>query len=198
MSRSTIWVIAAGVFGFTVAVTYWILALFIAESQKPELLRPEKVTSFLHAVIEANRANYTQNVVDKMHRQGVVEAVEHWKEERGLPLPAQFLLESGRLAAQKDLKFSFRLASLTPIYVWNGPNSEFERRGLEALNKDSDKPFTGFIQQSGNRYFQAIYADRAVSESCVSCHNSHANSPRRDYKLNDVMGGIIITIPLSE
>lgn len=198
MTRSTIWVIAAGVFGFAVAVTYWILALFIAESQKPELLRPEKVTSFLHAVIEANRANYTQNVVDKMHRQGVVEAVEHWKEERGLPLPAQFLLESGRLAAQKDLKFSFRLASLTPIYVWNGPNSEFERLGLEALNKNSDKPFTGFIQQSGNRYFQAIYADRAVSESCVSCHNSHANSPRRDYKLNDVMGGIIITIPLSE
>jgi hypothetical protein len=133
-----------------------------------------------------------------MHRQGVVEAVEHWKEERGLPLPAQFLLESGRLAAQRDLKFSFRLASLTPIYVWNGPNSEFERRGLEAINKGLDKPFTGFIQQSGTRYFQAIYADRAVSESCVSCHNSHANSPRRDYKLNDVMGGIIITIPVSE
>lgn len=198
MSRGTIWVVAAGVFGFTLAVTYWVLALLIAESRKPELVRPEKVTSFLHAVIEANRANYTQNVVDKMHRQGVVEAVEHWKEERGLPLPAQFLLESGRLAAQKDLKFSFRLASLTPIYVWNGPNNEFERRGLEAINKDSDKPFTGFIQQSGTRYFQAIYADRAVSESCVTCHNSHANSPRRDYKLNDVMGGIIITIPLSE
>ena len=52
------------------------------------------------AQIEANRANYTQNVVDKLHRQGVVEAVEHWKEERGLPLPAQFLLESGRLVAQ--------------------------------------------------------------------------------------------------
>jgi hypothetical protein len=198
MSRSTIWVVAAGVFGFTLAVTYWVLALFIAESHKPELVRPEKVTSFLHAVIEANRANYTQNVVDKMHRQGVVEAVEHWKEERGLPLPAQFLLESGRLVTQKDLKFSFRLASLTPIYVWNGPNSEFERRGLEAINKNSDKPFTGFIQQSGTRYFQAIYADRAVSESCVTCHNSHANSPRRDYKLDDVMGGIIITIPLSD
>ena len=197
MSRSAMWVVSAAVFGFSLAVTYWVLALFIAESQKSELVRPEKVTGFLHAVIEANRANYTQNVVDKMHRQGVVEAVEHWKEERGLPLPAQFLLESGRLAAQKDLKFSFRLASLTPIYVWNGPNNEFERRGLEAINKDSDKPFTGFIQQSGTRYFQAIYADRAVSESCVTCHNSHANSPRRDYKVNDVMGGIIITIPVS-
>ena len=198
MSRSMLWIMAAVAFGFVASVTYWTMALFIAESQKPNLVRPEHVTGFLHAVIEANRQNYTQNVVDKMHRQGIVEAVEHWKEERGLPLPAQFLLESGRLAAEKNLKFSFRLASLTPIYVWNGPNSEFERRGLEAINKDSEKPFTGFIQQSGTRYFQAIYADRAVSESCVTCHNSHANSPRRDYKLNDVMGGIIITIPLTD
>lgn len=198
MSRTILWIIAAAVFGFAAAVTYWTTALFIAESHKPELVRPEKVTQFLHAVIEANRANYTQNVVDKMHRQGIVEAVEHWKEERGLPLPAQFLLESGRLVTEKDLKFNFRLASLTPIYVWNGPNSEFERRGLEAVSNDADKPYTGFIQQSGQRYFQAIYADRAVSESCVTCHNSHANSPRRDYKLNDVMGGIIITIPLTE
>ena len=198
MSRELRWVLAAAVFGFTAAVTYWILALVIAESRKPELVPPERVTEFIHAVIEANRANYTQNVVDKLHRQGVVEAIEHWKEERGLPLPAQFLLESGRLVAQKDLKFSFRLASLTPIYVWNGPNSELERRGLEAIIKNAEKPFTGFIQQAGTRYFQAIYADRAVSDSCVTCHNAHANSPRRDYKLNDVMGGIIVTIPLGE
>ena len=130
--------------------------------------------------------------------EGVVEALEHWKEEKGLPLPAQFLLESGRLVAQKDMKLSFRLASLTPIYVWNGPNSEFERRGLEVVMKTPEKPFTGFYQQGGVRYFQGIYADRAVSESCVSCHNAHVNSPRRDYKLNDIMGGVIVTIPISE
>ena len=64
--------------------------------------------------------------------------------------------------------------------------------------KAPEKPFTGFYQQAGIRYFQGIYADRAVSESCVSCHNGHANSPRRDYKLNDIMGGVIVTIPISE
>ena len=79
-----------------------------------------------------------------------------------------------------------------------GPNSDFERRGLEAVMKAPDKPFTGFYQQAGIRYFQGIYADRAVSESCVSCHNNHTNSPRRDYKLNDIMGGVIVTIPITE
>ncbi|HET9961868.1 MAG TPA: DUF3365 domain-containing protein [Nitrospiraceae bacterium] len=198
MNRSGLWVVAAAVAGFIAAVTYWVIALALAESRKVDMVSPERVTGFIQAIIEANRANYTQNVVEKLHNQGVVEAVEHWKEEKGLPLPAQFLLESGRLVAQKDLKFSFRLASLTPIYVWNGPNSEFERRGLEAVAKSPDNPFTGYFQQGGVRYFQGIYADRAVSETCVSCHNAHANSPRRDYKLNDVMGGLIVTIPITE
>jgi hypothetical protein len=87
---------------------------------------------------------------------------------------------------------------LTPIYVWNGPTSDFERRGLEAVMKEPDKPFMGFVRISNARYFQGVYADRAVSQTCVTCHNTHPNSPRRDYKLNDVMGGIVITIPIGE
>ncbi|MDE3049644.1 MAG: DUF3365 domain-containing protein, partial [Nitrospirota bacterium] len=38
--------------------------------------------------------------------------------------------------------------------------------------------------------------DRAVAQTCVTCHNEHPNSPRRDFKVGDVMGGIIITIPI--
>jgi hypothetical protein len=32
----------------------------------------------------------------------------------------------------------------------------------------------------------------------VDCHNQHMNSPKKDYKLGDVMGGIVITIPAPE
>ena len=145
MSRSGLWIVAAGVAGFVAAITYWVIALAVAESHRADMVAPERVTGFIQAVIDANRANYTQNVVDKLHNQGVVEALEHWKEEKGLPLPAQFLLESGRLVAQKDLKLSFRLASLTPIYVWNGPNSDFERRGLEAVMKISRQTVHRFL-----------------------------------------------------
>jgi hypothetical protein len=30
----------------------------------------------------------------------------------------------------------------------------------------------------------------------VSCHNGHAESPRKDFKLNDVMGGVVVALPL--
>lgn len=195
MNRALLWVLASATFAFIAVVTFWTLQLVYDESKKADMVSPEKVAEFIHAIIEANRLNYTENVVDKLHAQGV-EAIEQWKDEKGVPLPAQFLMESGRLVARKDLKFSFRLASMTPIYVWNSANSDFERRGIEAVTKEPEKPFAGFVRLNGGRYFQAIYADRAVTQGCVTCHNNHPNSPRRDFKLNDVMGGIIITIPM--
>ena len=54
----------------------------------------------------------------------------------------------------------------------------------------------GEVTSNDKRYFQAIYPDRAVSRACVSCHNAHVESPKRDFKLNDVMGGLVIEVPL--
>jgi len=52
------------------------------------------------------------------------------------------------------------------------------------------------VTQGNETYFQAIYADPAVSQSCVGCHNTHPQSPRKDFKLNEAMGGLVIEIPM--
>ena len=195
-NKPLLWVLGGASFAFVAVLTYWVFALTLANQMKADLVPPEKAASYIHALIEANRKNYTENVVDKLRKAGLAVAIEHWRDEKGVPLPAQFLLESGRLVAQKDLKFTFRLASMTPIYVWNGATTDFERKGLDAVTKDPSKPFGGFVRLDGGRYYQTIYPDLAVAQSCVTCHNEHPNSPRRDYKVGDVMGGIIITIPI--
>ncbi|MFO0774259.1 MAG: DUF3365 domain-containing protein [Nitrospiraceae bacterium] len=188
------------VLGLLLGAVFTVIGMAIVDQAADTTPRvaPEKAAEFIHAVIEANRTNYTENVVNKMHEQNVVEAVEHWREEKGIPLPAQFLMESGRLTGQKNLQMTFRLASLTPLYVWNAPTSDFERKGLQAVTLNPERPVTGFLKSNKGKMFQAIYPDRAVSNSCVDCHNAHPNSPRRDYKLNDVMGALIITIPVEE
>jgi hypothetical protein len=33
-----------------------------------------------------------------------------------------------------------------------------------------------------------MFSDVAVSDACVSCHNEHADSPKSDWRLHDVMG----------
>jgi len=177
-------------------VGYWGIGALLKGSDEPVTILPEKVADYVHAVIEANRTVYATNVVDKMQEKGIVEAAEHWRQENALPLPAQFLIDTGRLVAEKGAGVRYRLASLSPIYVWNNAQSDFERKGLDAVAKNPDRPFTGFVRIGRERFFQAVYADRAVANACAECHNRHPNSPRRDYKLNDVMGGIVITFPV--
>jgi hypothetical protein len=35
-----------------------------------------------------------------------------------------------------------------------------------------------------------------VSEACGQCHNDSVDSPRADFKLGDVMGGVVIRVAL--
>jgi len=198
MTRTLMWGIVVVFSALVGALGHWGLSRLMAERDAAARIPASTVAEYIHAVIEANRTVYTTHVVDKMQEKDIVPALEHWKQEAALPLPAQFLMETGKLVGERGLGIRYRLASLTPIYVWNAPTSDFERRGLEAVSRNPDQPFTGFIREGGKRLFKAIYADTAVSHTCVDCHNSHTNSQRRDYKLHDVMGGIVITIPVGQ
>ena len=157
---------------------------------------PNVVADYLQAVIEADRKVYTTRIVERMQNQGIVLAAEDWEARHALPLPAQFLMESARLVAERKEGIRYRLTSLWPIYRKNAPATNFEKKGLEAVLENPDKPFTGIIKSGKREFFQAIYADRAVSEACVVCHNTHPMSPKRNFKEQDVMGGLVITIPL--
>jgi hypothetical protein len=182
--------------GLGVGLGVWGVSAYTTSSDSEAKLDPEKVADQIHAVIQANRTIYATHVVDKLQAKGIVTAAEYWKQEDVLPLPAQFLIETGRLVGEKATGLKYRLVSLWPIYVWNAPSTDFERKGLEAISKNPEQPFTGFVKVGRDRSFQAVYADIAIAQSCVDCHNTHPNSPRRDFKLNDVMGGIVITIPI--
>lgn len=157
---------------------------------------PEKVADYVHAVLEADRTVYTTHVVNRMQGKGIVSAAEHWEQENALPLPAQFLQHSGRLVAESGNGIRYRLIGQWPIYQRNAPATDFERNALDMLRRQPERPVTGIVASGKKHYFQAVYPDRAVSAVCVTCHNGHPLSPKQDFKLNDVIGGIAITIPL--
>ncbi len=163
---------------------------------EPRGIPPERVADYIHSILRADRTIYTTHVVNRMQEKGVVSATEHWEQDNALPLPAQFLQHSGKLVAESGGGIRYRLISLWPIYQRNAPATDLERQGLESLSRNPNQPYTGVASSGKKRYFQAIYPDQAVSAACIKCHNAHPLSPKRDFKLNDVMGGIAITIPL--
>jgi hypothetical protein len=187
----------AGTIAIVIAGTWGIASLLLAKTGPgADGIPPEKVADYVHAVLEADRTIYTTHIVNRMQEKGIVSAAEHWEQENALPLPAQFLQHSGRLVAEGGNGIRYRLIGQWPIYQRNAPVTDFERKALDTLRRQPERPVTGIVASGKKQYFQAIYPDRAVSAACVTCHNSHPLSPKQDFKLNEVIGGIAITIPL--
>jgi hypothetical protein len=111
-------------------------------------------------------------------------------------LPAQFLMNTSRLIREKGLGVDFQLISLWPINMKNRPGNAFEQMGLETVDYHPIRPYTGRTKVGRKQFFQSIYADLAVAPACVECHNAHPKSPKRDFKLLDVMGGVVVTLPI--
>ena len=182
------------VFGLGVAGLVWPSRAMTGETSVS--LPVEMVADYVHAVIEADREVYTRHVVERLQVKGVVVASENWEEMNTLLLPAQFLIESGRVMAKKGIGMRYRLISLWPINKRNVASSEFERLGLGTILTHPTKPYTGFVKVGGARYFKAVYPDLAVTQACIGCHNAHPDSPKRDFKIDDVMGAMVISIPV--
>jgi signal transduction histidine kinase len=76
-----------------------------------------------------------------------------------------------------------------------GPRDAFEREALARLSKESGGVFYRFEDFNGRpslRYAVAI----TMGKGCVACHNSHSESPKKDWKVGDVRGIQEIIRPL--
>jgi len=151
----------------------------------------------MHAVMESDRTVYTRMVVNRLqNEEKVIKATEHFKDDKSLPLPAQMFRFGAEMVAEKKMPFSYSLQSLWPINKQNAPKTALEKKGLEAVAQDNTKPFYGEETLGKTKYFTAIYADKAVAPACVSCHNDHKDTPKKDFKLGQTMGGVVIRIPM--
>jgi hypothetical protein len=169
---------------------------FNKKPNDPFMFPPEVVADYVHSILESNRAVYARHIVDRLENKGVVSASEHWEKDKSLMLPAQFLLNTSHLIREKGLGLDIQLISLWPINMKNSPGNEFEQVGLETVDFHPIRPYTGRVKVGHKQFFQSIYADLAVTKACVECHNAHPKSPKRDFKLLDVMGGMVVTLPI--
>ncbi len=182
-----------------------LLVVFILVFPTPVMGQKQKsgipaamAADLIHAVIEAGRTTYSEHIVEHLSEQNVLTATENWEQEKTLPLPAQFLAMSSQFSNSRGIGMKYRLLSLWPINKNNSPGTASEKLGLEEVAKNPENPFTWIVPRDGRWYFEAIYPDKAVSNSCVSCHNQHPNSPKTDFIKGDVLGGIIIDLPLAK
>lgn len=158
---------------------------------------PQVMADSLHSVMESDRTVYTKLIVNRLAvKEKIIKASEHWEDDKALVLPAQMFRYGAERVAEKTSKFSYSLLSLWPVNKQNAPKSDVEKTGLKYIADNPGKNYYTEETLGGKKYFTAMYADVAVAQACINCHNAHKDSPRSDFKLGDVMGGVVIRIPV--
>lgn len=151
----------------------------------------ERVFTAVNAVNEAARQIYTSRIVGPGPTVGL-KFGEDWAEpnvDKG-PLPALFLrLTAARLEA-KPTRLSLYLGSDEPI---NKSNlfDDAQMLAFEQVKEDGAPVFSD-IEGVGAI---GMFPDVASAQPCVVCHNEHADSPKTDWKLGDMMGATTWTYP---
>ncbi|MBG04138.1 MAG: hypothetical protein CMM59_08680 [Rhodospirillaceae bacterium] len=138
------------------------------------------------------RAYYTKNVIVKLKKNGfpLKPHYNHKSMDKGLPLPATFIHDMSQLLEEEA-------TSVTLYSPYPFPNREerqlddFQQAAWTYLNQNPDATFSLQEEKDGRRIIRVALADKMVAPVCVDCHNRQGapfNSPKTDWKLNDVRG----------
>ena len=118
-----------------------------------------------------------------------------------LSIPATFLHDVGeQLAHTGRTGVQVRQYSDFP-FPWRtggGPRDEFERAALRRLRASQGlETVHEFAELNGQRVVRYAQA-RIMQRSCVECHNTQPQSPRKDWREGDVRGVLEIIRPLDK
>jgi adenylate cyclase len=152
----------------------------------------ETLFRMLDAENASVRALYTSDIVGPGLKRGL-KYREDWRLEdvHAGPLPALMLRETANRLQQRVPELNLFLGSTFPIEESNRFKGE-QLMYFKALETKREPQF--FLDASTGRH-TAMFPDVASAVPCVSCHNEHPKSPRKDWKQNDVMGATTWSFP---
>lgn len=178
------------------AVIFGVYSLYIYQERIAQTQRMALMTAgFLSRKTAADRQYYNSTIVKRALESGLTVSRSYQDQARSIPVHTTFLKEAGQtLGVEGSLQME--LVSLTPINPSNAPRDAFQLNALERFVKGADIRSYSFGDYKGKESLRYMIPDMATSQTCVDCHNTQAASPRKDYRIGDVIGGLEIVIPI--
>lgn len=142
------------------------------------------------------RSFYASEIVPKAKGKGLGVSHDFKGQTDAIPVPASLI---GALAESDKSGNGLRLYSKYPFTFRKAEETRrdaFENEALDWLEKNPKGEFYRIEQRDGQPVMRLASADIMVDDSCVNCHNSHPDSPKRDWKQGDVRGALAVSIPV--
>lgn len=176
----------------TLILTIVIVYLFV--TAPPPLENEQNTGAQLPVEFVLHLANEENKIVRKLYTKEIVQAgkkvgikfQEEWREESVIAgmLPAQFLRETAMYLEKSPVRLGLYLGSEYPI------NKANLIAGLQAVKfaRLKETKSDVFFNMPADQTFVYMSPDIAVVKACVTCHNEHDETPKNNWKINDVMG----------
>jgi serine/threonine protein kinase len=137
-------------------------------------------------MLDEMNAFYSE-LVDRLDARKIPITDAYTKVHGALPLPATFTIDAAERISKAESGMEVRLYSRYPWRPNGGPKNEFESKALAVLEQNPKQPFHEFTEVEGRRAL--LYATaRRMEESCIKCHNQADRSPKKDWKIGEVVG----------
>lgn len=141
-------------------------------------------------IIDDMRGFYGSDVVARvLAANGPVTAAHNYRDLAGaIPIPATLSIELGKRISAHDGSVKYRFVSDHPFRGREPHNLDpFEQKAIATLRANPDNAvleITGSLLDRSVRVASPVL----MGQVCVSCHNTHPDSPKRDWKVGDVRG----------
>ena len=146
--------------------------------------------------LKALRAFYSENVVSKAVKDGAKASASYKNDPSAIPVPTTFILDVAQAFSNEEVKVG--LVSPFPWPTRAGRVLDaFQREAWEKLSLDPGAHFERREVVNGREVLRVAVGDR-MDASCVACHNSNPQSPKRDWKVGDVRGIIEVVRPIDQ
>ncbi|TAJ08345.1 MAG: DUF3365 domain-containing protein [Nitrospirae bacterium] len=146
--------------------------------------------------IMADRTYYATVVIPLIAQNGVAVTDRYHDMPGAVPLPVTFLREVSEAIRDSQKHYTAALLSPWPINKNQGLRDPFQQESFAYLSQHRDGVFSRIEVVNGQRTLRFMKGDFASAQVCVDCHNAHPDSPKHDFQLNDLMGGMEIQIPI--
>jgi hypothetical protein len=176
-----------------VAVVLGLVALPIAvwldlRNLSEGILRTQ--ASEISRIIDDMREFYATDVVGRvLDSDGAVTATHNYRDvPGGIPIPATLSIELGKRISTPDGSVKYRFVSDLPFKGRERHQlDDFELNAISALRANAGR---NIVEVSGSLFGRdvRVAAPVVMGQVCVTCHNSHPDSPKRDWKVGDVRG----------
>lgn|GEM_PF-5248158 len=175
--------------------SYVLFTAFFVWRMARNLMEEVALTSVsgLADTLEAVRETYADEVVEKVINHQINVSNDFEGRENTIPLPVNFTIEIGRRMSLGDNDPQIFIYSSFPFQRRRGRVlDDFQKEAMAFIESGKGASFYRFETANGLSVLRYARTD-VLQPSCVRCHNSHPESPKRDWKAGDIRGILEVT-----